>query len=265
MVSSRPVFLLAFAFFISAVVHAQQSPPPPPPVRDPAAVAAMQRALAALGGSGVLGQVSDCIAQGTIQVPPGSALTGGNFVWKNAGEEFRYEYPTPFGTEVFTSGHGRPGISTSLKATALHGHMALASFPPHLPGVVLLKELLDPSYALTVMAPALVAGRQAIRVRTCLDSDPATAAVTPQEWLFDASTGLPMRVEYRWPDNFNAERFLNVSADLGDYHLVAGILVPFRIAHYVQSEQVATFIFSSVTLNNGLSPTDFDFPTGGVK
>ncbi len=246
-------FLPLLIFTTCIPLSAQQ-----PPQRDPQAVAAINNALAALGGQGAIPQIRDCVARGSTRVPEGSPLANGNFIWKNAGEEFRYEYATSSAVEVFSSGHGRPAIRKADDVARLHGHMALANFPPHLPGVVLLKQLTDPKYTLTFLGPGVLADRQVIRVRTSLDSDIASAAVTPQVWSFDATNGLPLRVEYRWPDNSNAESFVPVVAEFSDLRSVAGVVVPFRIVHHVNNELIATSSLDSVTFNTGLDSAEFD-------
>ena len=265
MQSSKPIFLLAFVFFVSTAVHAQQPPTAPPAVRDPAAVAAIQRALAALGGSGVLGQVRDCVAHGNIQVSEGSALTGGSFVWKTAGTEFRYETPSPAGIHVFASGHGRAATLQNGVIESKGRHVRLAAFPPHLPGVLLLNVLSDAQSRLTYVGTGLVGTTPAVRVRTSVGADALTAAITLQEWLLDSSTGLPLRVEFQLFDSANRRFSMKAAFEFSNFRAVSGVLVPFRIATFHNRELNGVASLSSVAFNTGLNASEFDLAPGGAK
>jgi len=108
-----------------------------------------------------------------------------------------------------------------------------------------------------------------VRVRTSLDEDRISSVVSPQEWYLDATTGLPLRVEFRVPEishdithplDYEAEAF-----DFSNYQRVGGMLVPHSLAAYSQGSPKAVIMVTSVNFNQGLSPTEFDAPTGGTQ
>lgn len=233
------------------------------PVREPGAVAAIELAVAAMGGRTAIGQIRDCVAQGTVQAAEGSSLTSGGFVWKNAGAEFRYENPGSAGAQVTVSGHGRPASVENGELQRLSGNATAAHIPSHLIAAVLFKELANPTYLITVDGLGTVGERQVIRVRTVWELNDATASVSPQVWFLDVSTGLPLRVEYRIPEISDALNYLTGAIEFSDFRNVSGVVVPFRITTYTEGDWESTITINSIALNTGISPLEFDAPAGG--
>jgi len=237
---------------------------PPAPTRDAGALLAVSQAVGALGGSTVA-QIADCIVYGTIQPINNSSARAGNFVWKTSGAEFHREFSDGTATQILVSGHGHPSLSENGKTSRLLRHVAQAIPPLYLPALVLAGQANDPRYTLTFLGPAAASGQAAIRLHTSLDSDAVSALVTPQEWYLDATTGLPLRVEYRVPDSLDAGKWEVGAVDFSDYRRVAGVSVPFRMLVYEDLQPTSVVTLTSVTFNTGLSPADFDAPTGGAQ
>lgn len=234
------------------------------PTRDPAAVAAIETAIAAMGGP-MVGSVSDSVAVGRAETPGQSRGRPGNFVWKDSGEEFRREFAGPDGNQVFVSGHGRPAFSRGQSVRRLNYHVARANPPLHLPAVVLFRQLQNQGYSFELVGDDTWAGQPVTRVRTRLDSDIVGQLVTPQEWLFDQLTGLPLRVEYRVPRNNNAQKFTEGATEFSDFRPVAGVLVPHRLVGYLEGAQQVVATLTAVSFNQGISPSEFDSPAGGER
>lgn len=76
-------------------------------VRDPLAIAAVQKAIAALGGITNIGLISDCKAQGSFTSSSNPAATG-TFTWQTAGSEFNYTTHMDTVDRTLLSGHGTP-------------------------------------------------------------------------------------------------------------------------------------------------------------
>ena len=273
MVRSPIATLLSLLFLISTSSLAQNPAPSDPspdgavqaddssraePVRDPAAIALLQKAIATLGGQAVASQVTDSVTTGTIDPPPGSKAETRTFVWKVAGEEFRREFQGSAGSEVFVSGHGKPEGDRAGKGRRVMQHVAQASPPLHLPALVLLQQLANNDYSLTVVGNATVQGQPTTVVKSVLQSDVVTRAVTPQRWFLDPQTGLPLRVEYRLPDNENALHTTDASVEFGDYRSIQGTMVPFRMLVTQSGSGPWTVTVLSVAFNTNISPTEFD-------
>ena len=235
------------------------------PRRDPAAIAAVEQATAALGGRTAVTKLTDCTAYGTIQPAPNSSATSGNFVWKSAGAEFRHDFSDGTSTQTLVSGHGHPVVSLSGKNRRLLRHVAQALPPLYLPALVLVSQVDNPSYSLKFIGLTAVSGQPAIHIRTSLGSDPVSAALTPQDWYFDATSGMPLSVEYRVPDSLNAEKWEPGAAEFSDFRPINGMAVPFRILIYEGPVQVSVVTLASVTFNAGVNPADFAAPTGGAQ
>ncbi|HXE90758.1 MAG TPA: hypothetical protein VNK82_07330 [Terriglobales bacterium] len=233
------------------------------PARDPAALAALEAAVAATGGRIALSQVRDCVAVGRMQAADGSGLGSGSFVWKDAGREFRYENPRPDGPQVVVSGRGRPALAHGGRTERLRGQTTLNHVAPHLAGVALYNRLADTRYSLRVLGPGTVNGRPAVVVRTYLASaEPVLAEATQQDWFLDAGMGLPLRVEIQVPSP-DGTGWQVAAMELSDFRVVSGIVVPFQIVTWFGEQPQALMVLDTFSFNTGLSPTEFEAPTGG--
>ena len=235
------------------------------PERDPRALAAVQQAIAAMGGSAAAARVTDTVVTGTIEPSSGSSVKGGAFTWKTAASEFKYEKRAGSSTQVLVSGHGHPKRIHNGTITALSLHIALANPPLHLPALVLADVVANQDYSVRLLGRADVSGVDAIKVRIGLDRDLIHSLVTPQDWYFDALTGIPIRVEHRLPDNRRADNYVTAAEEFGDYRSASGLLVPFRILSYESGALVAVETVSTVRFNSGLSSSEFDGPSGGAQ
>ncbi len=235
------------------------------PQRDPAAVIAVQQAVIALGGFAVAAQIADATVTGTIQPADGGHLKAGTFVWMDAPPEFRYEIRTVDATRVFASGHGFPANQVGARTRPLLQHMATATLPFHLPALVLARELQDARYSVLLVGSVVVNGALAVHVRISLNTDSVSAAVTPQDWYFDSSSGLPIRVEHRLPDNHHANDCAVEAEDFSNFQTVKGLQVPFHMTIYEDGVLQGAATVGSVNFNTGLSSSEFDLAVGGAQ
>ena len=140
--------------------------------------------------------------------------------------------------------------------------VAQANLPYELPALVLLNELSNPNYTLSYVGTATINGNPAIHIHTCDDTDLVSYFVTPQEWYFDARSGLPVLVQYGLPKPRNMQTSWPVSTSYANYQVVNGILVPYQLTMNVGPVvEVATV--SSVAFNRGLPSTQFQAPPAG--
>jgi hypothetical protein len=184
------------------------------------------------------------------------------------GTEFRYERPGPNGSVAVVSGHGKPAFIDGSNAGKSFVPMTIGNFPAHLPAVVLASELNNPKVQLEAIQRVTAGGAAAIQVSTDDETDEFTAKITRQDWYFDATTLLPMRVDYVTTNVNNLEDLASMTALLSDYRSQSGMLIPFHIVIYFNGQQIEDIVLSQVLITNSIPAADFDAPAvsaGGVK
>ncbi len=258
----RNLLFVMFLVSLPCFIKAQDQPPISLPVRHPEAVAAVERAITLMGGRPAIERTIDVIAQGDFQEQSGDMVVNGSFVWKNSGKEFRYENTRNGVTQVFLSNGGSPAVGVNGKFKRFFGHVTLYHLPPHLSALTLVGRLRGAGISISALGLTTLGDRQALRVLMKEDGDPVTEALSSQVWFFEISSGLPIQVEYRLPDNSNAVRLMTATDQLSDFRSLSGILVPFRLVSNIGNEQ-RVFTVTSITFNTGISPSEFTVPPGG--
>jgi hypothetical protein len=248
---SLPLVLLMTV--IAALPSAAQTP-----VRDPRAIAVVQEAVMALGGFTAVGQIMDATVTGTILPANRSNLTAGMFRWEDAPPEFRYTLQTAAETRVFASGHGRPAYINKGVVHSLMPHMASASMPFHLPALVLAKWVNNPDASIQLASSGALAGTAAVHVHISLNTDSVSSEVTSEDWYIDPATGLPLRVEYRLPDNRRPEDFSVEAEEFSNFQVVNGVHIPWQITIYRDGVLQGVGTVNSAVFNTGLSSSEFD-------
>jgi len=237
------------------------------PKRDATAVGWVQLAINTMGGASAVGGIQDCVATGYLTPAAGNPQPAGAFKWKNSGSQFRYENPSNNGaTSVFVSGSGAPALiqgDGSIKR--LRSHMAKAPIAPHLVALVLLRVLNDQQISLASPEAAMVGGRASVRVHVWNGTNEAKRAMSDQVWYFDAATGLPLRLEYKVPENDNLLVTTDTAVDFTDFRSVSGVVVPFQFTFYAAGAAYSSGKLDSVSFNTGISPDQFAAPAGGVQ
>jgi outer membrane lipoprotein-sorting protein len=248
-----------FALCLSVSVLAQNSDVKSPAKRDAQAIAAIQAALAALGEDSQNPRMHDCIATGHSD-------DGGSFNWKNSGNEFRYEHTDADGRKTISiSGHGKPVLLVNGTQRPLPRHTSDFEFAPHLLALKLLSRLQGNDYELNYEGSTVVNGTAAFQIALVSKKDKISEKVSPQTWYLDTSTGLPVRVDFQAPDLENVVKPVTVEADLSDYRQVQGYRVPFNIHLKWGSNSSEVYTLDSVSINTGISPSEFDAPAGGAQ
>jgi len=259
------VVALVFVF-VSPVGFAQSqtSATPQQGVRDAQAVAVVQTALAAMGGTAILGQVQNSVVQGTSvdQTATGSETL--KFVWTYSGSEFRNENDGATGSHILVSNDGNPTDFHDGTWVSASPNITRTNLPYHIPALVLLNELNNSGYGFNFLGSTTVNGSNATHIQTCDNSDITGHFFTPQDWYFDPVSGLPLRVEYLDPISQDYRESLHGSIDFSGFKVVTGILVPFQLTiHEGPVSSVATI--NSVVLNATIDPSGFAPSTGSVQ
>src|SRR4051812_38754983 len=106
---------------VTSVVSAQTvSSPITTPQKDAQSQIALQRGVDAAGGASAVAAADNCTAEGTLVSDADKVAL--KFVWKNSGEEFRYEIYRPTGTQVIVSNHNDPVWIHGARQTKLYYH-----------------------------------------------------------------------------------------------------------------------------------------------
>lgn len=233
-----------------------------PPVRDPEAIAILERVLIVLGGKDAQLQLRTASANGIVETA--DSQQPGSFAWEDdftgAKPEFRKELHVGESVRVFASGHGHPAESHNGNTHSLLQHTALASPPLYLPGFVLAKALQYPH-----MSVRLIHDNDSalIHVETSWDLNAVTAFITPQHWYFDPNTFLPVSVKYRVPDVSNAANARAASLEFDDFRSVSGLLMPFHLVSRGPDGRTRTFTVSAAETNGPTDPRHFEVNGGG--
>lgn len=232
--------------------------------RDPSAIAVIQAAIAAMGGDAAVQGIKDSVVTGTIAPTNGSLTRPASFTWKTLGTEFRYETTRELNRHIFVSGHGKPAVSRNGHVRPVFYHVAEGCPSFHLAALMLSGKLADPSYSLLDAGQRSISGKTAVAVQThANDSDPI-ATLTLQTWYFDATTALPLRVEYRVPEGTNALDLMNSAMEFADYRQTGIMAVPQSMTYSEEGVPLQVFSISTVDFNVGLDPSEFDLQ-GGVQ
>ena len=232
--------------------------------RDSAALAILTQATTALGGKSILAQFTSAESTGSIQAVAGSTAASGTFVWKHqfsaSGYQFRSQFTSNGQTSILVSGTAGGASSTNGTVRTLPAQITLALYPVHLPAVVLSVFLANPNYTITLGSPVQVDGVNANHITVSINTDPVSQAQTPEDWYFDPSSGLPLRVEFRLADAMDALQYTTGAADLANYQSVGGVLTPLLITNTENSVIVSTATITPVQWNYPVSASDFTLP-----
>ncbi len=257
--------VLSFVLILSSSLRLNSQQAIPAPQRDPQAVAAIQNALAAMGGASAIAQVQNVIAQGSMLPAQGSPIPVGNFTMQDQLTAQSHDLKTAFQsaalTQTIASGHGNPGLLSNGHTKNLNAWSANARVPVHLPAMILSALLANANCNIASAEQTTLNGHAAIQIHFHIDTDIVQQTLSVQDWYFDSSTGLPLRVEYRIPDTANPTMFIGAAADFSDFRPVQGVLFPFRIQAYQDGKPQAVLTMTSVAINQPISSSDFDAPT----
>jgi len=253
--------LLLLSIHCSSV--AQTDPSLSPARRDATAIGFVQASIAALGGERNITQQQSGVVSATIAAQR-SGWPSGTQTWKFSGNRTRQEFATT--EETFISVTDSTGGARTFrgKVEPIRAHVTKAQFIPVLAARELLRRYQDTAYSFTLVGSRTEGSRTVIQVQTRLERDDLQDA-SVQIWSLDATTALPVRIEYRQVDNFNVLDTSVCSVELTDFRVVSGVLVPFVMSSSLEGMPLNRITVQSVAFNVNLSPTEFARPAGGAQ
>ncbi len=253
----RLVLLLGVLLFQSAA-FAQQ--PAQPVQRDPQGVAALQRALSAMGDS----LPSDSVATGTIVVTAGSTTENGIIRILSRGLDQLAEQSTagPFSARLVYS-RGRASLTSQAGSKPLPLEQVVGSDVGVFPAFFIARALADPSATIQYVSREGLNGAPADRLQVWRRFTDTRLAhleeFSRKEVWLDVSTGLPRKISWTFHDSLNGPS-VPVELTFSDYRSIGGALFPFAIDRSVNGVPYAAIRIDAVLLNTGLTDDDFAFP-----
>lgn len=248
------------SLFISILLFASLFAAQQPPQRDPQAVAILQQALAAMGGS----VPKDSVATGTVILVAGSTTENGTIRiltrgWDQSAEQL--QMPSGNRTVVYSRGFGNEVHGAT--ATSLQLELVATSQSPVFPLAILAGALSNSDVALQYLGLEALGGSSAHHIRfwNTFASNPKLqpfAEFTAKELWIDAATGLPRKLFYYRRAARGAAPRIPLEVFYADYRNVGGVLYPFLIKKSLNGTPWITITLGSVVFNAGL--TDADFP-----
>jgi hypothetical protein len=235
-----PFFLLLYCFSAWAQQPApSQQATSTQPAGDPQAVAVIQSAIAALGGTSAIGQPQGWTFQATIEGPIANGSVTYAMGWDGG----------PVNQIVLPNGNtkrARPAQSLFIPATI---------------GSVLLDESKDSTFLMKYFGTTTINSKPASEVVF-------SATVTPnfpsQTWWFDVATGVPVRVEFLLPAEVGSRRSFTGTVELADYRSVAGVMHPFLVIMHSGTQPPQIITLHSVVPSTVSPPASFDGASGDL-
>ena len=251
---SRLVLSLILILSCSSQLSSQQ--PSTSAERDANATAVLNRAVAALGGTAAYSQTNGVVARGSLNAAAGGI--SGSILWEWAGPEFRYERSGPNGSVVFVSGHGNPALSDGGKIRRNIYHLAMVTFPVHLPSIALATSLNSPNVSMGAPQQVAVNGVSALKISLVDQTDSLSSTICQQTWYFDSTTLVPFRVDYLTSEANDATNAPQEYTLLSDYRNVSGVLLPFHIVTFFNGRRVEDVTLTSVQVGVPTPSSDFE-------
>jgi len=228
--------------------------------RDAQALAILTKAIAVATTQNAVALPQDSVAQGTITFVNGTSAT--LRIEHKGFRDLRQDivFPDHQVSYVTKGGQGyslREGKKTSLPLWVTQFH-----YPEHIPAISQMADFLSPNMNLTYVGVEKVNGLAAYHiVFTLIPTDVTPSNVVAQISEFHAFVDVQTYLVTKTQSNiFSPEAIENRSpAEMyySDYRSINGLLVPFQISRYISGEKYCDITFSTVTINVGLTDTDF--------
>ncbi len=235
--------------------------------RDAQAMTIVNNSLAGMGGQAALASIQDADAVGTCsnQAVNGATntTTPSTFEWVVAGGAYRYQTIENGRATITVSGNGQPSRSEAGVIEKVSPSDAQASLSFHLPGVLLLQELNNPTYSFQAMGVQQTAQGPAQEVAISIAGPERPVEGSTQLWYFSTINSQPLQVTYTMPSEQAPEVGVPVITSFSGYSAVEGALLPSRITISVGDFSIVNCTASSIRVNVHPSEATFASAAGG--
>jgi hypothetical protein len=236
-----------------------------PPTRDPHAIALLQQAIAAMGGSSAIGAVKDLTGSGSVTYFwAGAEVNGPVTLRVKSDQKFRLDAQLPQGARswVVSEGVGSLQEPTGQKtAIPFSNSWNLANLST--PSLALLAALNDSSFSIVMVGRTVLSGKQLYDVRFqksfgAIDDPSGNLSKWSQrDYLIDPATMMVVAAQDTQYSNDSARHAFRHQVAFSDYRQVNETLFPFSITETIEGQQTWAIQLSSIALNSGLTDSTF--------
>lgn len=253
-------------FLISVLAHSQirldTTAAPSIATKDPAGLAVAARSVAAMSSPTLDITSVDSVATGNVVVQ-GQSMP---IVLKTKGTRMlRSEVQKAKGSHVMVINNGRGQITQSdgtVRNLLMNGTYGVRIL--HLPALSLLAEYQQADVEVARPEQSAVSGKNSTVLtfavvppgRTKEESD-LFRRDTSTRLFIDSDTGVVQKLEFNNPAENDPDSFQKTTVVYSDYRQVGQMMVPFRIATYVDGDLESEIVLDSIQFNVGLSDSDF--------
>jgi hypothetical protein len=249
LISGRRVFV-TFLIFATLLIAQEK----PKVRRDAGAIAFLTASVIPL--SDAITQETTVIVGGSAKTPDGKSFT---FHWTTKGGQFRYENTDGSTTSVLLSNNGAPRRRFGkARSEQLGAHIGMAMAPLHLPFYLISNRLANADFAFEDRGTQTLKDTSVRVIRCYDDRNDLTRTVTQQDWYLDASSGMPVQVEYRSPDARDPRYYSIERVEFTKYSLSNGITVPVAWSNYSDGELVSTMQLNSIDITTNAASSLFE-------
>lgn len=255
---ARTNVVLSLCLVLALSVSGQQNTATSPQ-RDPQAIAVLQSAIAAMGGT----VPTDSAASGNVVIVAGSKIDSGAIRILTRGTDQSSELTqTSEDTRAVTFSKGRAREAKGATGRSLPLELAVTSQSPVFPLPFLAGALGERDEALQYEGLDMVDGENAHHIRfwNSYSSAPelqSVAEFTVKDIWVSAKTWLPLKLSFQRREAQGAAPRIPVVITYSDYRSVSGVLYPFLIQQSFNGTPWATITIQSVKFNASLNDSDF--------
>lgn len=230
--------------------------------RNPQAVALLGQALSAAGGPGVLQQVQDFIATGTITYYWGGKQVSGRAVLRGRGiDQFRLDASLSQGTRSWWVSHGsgkRRDTDGTISTIPYHNAISMGALS--FPAMRLLAAILDPRTTISDGSTVQVGGQTFYEV--CVEpklADPRLSELASAKYFLDPHTFELVGLQDDTHPKQTLLRKIPHAVYYGDFRAVSGVSIPFSVVETMYMGRTWSLQLDHISFNTGLGDSDFHF------
>lgn len=253
------LLLVFFACLVSLPVAGEQQP-----LRDPQALALLDRAMVAMGGGRAV-QIQDSVVQTSIVLPGETSAGARGAVIKTRGPDQMWWEGT--GGDAGT----RWGLDRGREILVRNGRTLLRPNSnarkrcfEHLPFLLVAQELAHSDVAVSYIGQEVIEGRAAHRLKFSRVSslgekelDDKLTRDSEFDLYLDVMTLLPLKISYLFLSETDWRRGLLKEVYYSDYRLLNGILLPFQQRVVFNHRTLYELHIQSALFNVGLANSDW--------
>lgn len=259
----RPASQLLFALLIGLLsiptLAQTATPSPQPPVRDAQALAALQQAITAMGGTAP----TDSVAKGSITLTAGSRMESGTFTLLTRGfQQSSEQIAATFTNQAIVYSNGLAARVDAQVSQSLPWESSVSSQSAIFPLPFLVNALSDANLNCRNFGVETTASSSFLHVQfwhgfANVPKLQFLASSTVVDAWLDPVTYLPKRISYQRRDAGGDAPVLRIDVFFSDYKNFGGILYPMSVQESLNGTPWASITLQSIALNTGLSDSSF--------